>query len=80
MYFQVPCSRASWYLMMKKVKKMVTEILKCVAIAEENTASSEEVSANVANYTEAIKKLTLSIMEFKKLTEQFNEDMDKYKI
>lgn len=51
-----------------------------VAIAEENTASSEEVSANVIYYTEEIKKLTNSIMEFKKLTEQFSEDMDKYKI
>lgn len=51
-----------------------------VSIAEENTAASEEVSANVLYYTENIKNLTHSIMEFKKLTEQFNEDMDKYKI
>lgn len=76
--------------MIETAKKLETEtssisnvygkVESLVAIAEENTAASEEVSANVASYTEAIKTLTESIMEFKKLAEQFNEDMDRYKI
>lgn len=50
------------------------------AIAEENSASSEEVSANVSTYMEQIKRLTTSISDFKKLTSQFQEDIDIYKI
>jgi methyl-accepting chemotaxis protein len=62
------------------ISQVYGKVESLVAIAEENTAASEEVSANVVNYTEDIKKLTTSIMDFKKLTQQFNEDMDKYKI
>lgn len=50
------------------------------AIAEENSASSQEVSANVSTYMEQIKHLTTSISDFKKLTDQFQEDIDIYKI
>lgn len=50
------------------------------AIAEENSASSQEVSANVSTYMEQIKRLTTSITDFKKLTGQFQEDIDIYKI
>ncbi|KAA8672951.1 heme NO-binding domain-containing protein [Clostridium sp. MT-14] len=50
------------------------------AIAEENSASSEEVSANVSNYTNDIKNLMGSIGEFKKITESFKSELDKYKI
>lgn len=50
------------------------------SIAEENSASSQEVSANVSSYTEEIRKLTNSIAQFNKLTEQFSEDIDIYKI
>lgn len=50
------------------------------AIAEENSASSEEVSANVYKYTEEIKKLINNISEFKKITNQFKIDLEKYKI
>jgi methyl-accepting chemotaxis protein len=64
----------------KAMSEVYGKIESLVAIAEENTASSEEVSANVMHYTEDIKNLTNNIKEFKKLTEQFNEDMDKYKI
>ncbi|WP_077368148.1 heme NO-binding domain-containing protein [Anaerosalibacter sp. Marseille-P3206] len=48
------------------------------AIAEENSASSEEVSANVQTYTEEIRKMTASIYEFKKVSIQFSEDLEKY--
>lgn len=50
------------------------------AIAEENSASSEEVSANVSNYTNEIKKLITNIYDFKKITENFKKDLEKYRI
>jgi len=50
------------------------------AIAEENSAASEEVSASVGSYTNEIKKLIDSIFEFKKITSSFKEDLKKYKI
>ena len=50
------------------------------AIAEENSASSEEVSASVINYTNEIKKLIDNIYDFKGITETFKKDLEKYKI
>lgn len=50
------------------------------AIAEENSASSEEVSANVTTYTNEIKKLIDNISDFKAITENFKNDLNKYKI
>lgn len=50
------------------------------AIAQENSASSEEVSANVSSYTNEIKKLIGNIHEFKKITEEFKQELGKYKI
>ncbi|WP_315117209.1 heme NO-binding domain-containing protein [uncultured Clostridium sp.] len=50
------------------------------AIAQENSASSEEVSASVANYTREIKKLVDTIHQFRNITESFKEDLSKYKI
>ncbi|WP_202708144.1 methyl-accepting chemotaxis protein [Sporosalibacterium faouarense] len=50
------------------------------AIAEENSASSEEVSANVTVYTQEIDKMMESIREFKKVSTDFKEDLGKYSI
>jgi methyl-accepting chemotaxis protein len=50
------------------------------AIAEENSASSEEVSASVSNYTNEIKKLISNIYEFRSIKEHFKQDLNKYKI
>ncbi|MEF9952115.1 MAG: heme NO-binding domain-containing protein [Clostridium sp.] len=50
------------------------------AIAEENSASSEEVSASVTTYTHEIKNLTESVNHFQKLTEEFSGEIDIYKI
>jgi methyl-accepting chemotaxis protein len=50
------------------------------AIAEENSASSEEVSASVINYTNEIKKLIENIFDFKGITETFKNDLEKYRI
>jgi len=62
------------------MSEVYSKIESLVSIAEENTAASEEVSSSVLMYTEDIRNLTKSIQEFKQLAEQFNEDMDKYKI
>lgn len=48
------------------------------AIAQENSAASQEVSANVHNYTEEIRRMTENISEFKKLSENFSEDLEQY--
>ncbi|MGH4138702.1 heme NO-binding domain-containing protein [Clostridium sp.] len=64
----------------KSIAKIYETIESLAAIAEENSASSEEVSANVESYTNEIKKLTLSIYEFKKITSSFKDELKKYKI
>lgn len=48
------------------------------AIAEENSASSEEFSANLQTYTEGIRNMTRNIEEFKNVSSQFSEDLEKY--
>ncbi|MBZ4664122.1 MAG: chemotaxis protein [Caloramator sp.] len=60
--------------------KVYEKIESLAAIAEENSASSEEVAANVQSYTEEIKKLIDSIADFKKITEQFSQDINIYRI
>lgn len=48
------------------------------AIAEENSASSQEVSASVQIYTDELSKMTKNIHEFKKVSMQFSQDLEKY--
>ncbi|MBP2033955.1 methyl-accepting chemotaxis protein [Clostridium algifaecis] len=62
------------------IEGIYENIQSLVAIAEENSASSEEVSANVDSYTNEIGKLVEHIGDFKKLTESFKKDLEKYKI
>ena len=50
------------------------------AIAEENSASSEEVSANVTKYTNEINKLVFHIQDFENLTDYFKTELGKYKL
>lgn len=64
----------------ESIAEIYGKIESLAAIAEENSASSEEVSANVATYAEEIKKLTHNISEFKRMTEQFKEDIDLYRL
>lgn len=49
------------------------------AIAEENSASSEEVSANVTKYTNEINKLIYHIHDFTNITDYFKTELGKYK-
>ncbi|NLJ78060.1 MAG: chemotaxis protein [Tissierellia bacterium] len=48
------------------------------AIAEENSASSQEVSANVTNYTDEIQNMIEGITEFKKVSQKFSSDLERY--
>jgi len=62
------------------ISTIYQKIENLAAIAEENSASSQEVSANVTQYTHKIMDMSTNIKEFKKLTEQFKEDLDTYQI
>lgn len=50
------------------------------AIAEENSAATEEASSNVAVYVEQINELTHQINVFDSMIQNFQEDLSKYKI
>lgn len=50
------------------------------AIAEENSASSQEMSANVIEYSNKIKELTDYIEELEKLSHNFKTELGKYSI
>ncbi len=48
------------------------------AIAEENSASTQEVAANIQNYAEEIKNMTENIHEFKKVSIEFSNELERY--
>lgn len=50
------------------------------AIAQENSAATEEASSNVAIYVDQITELTQQIVVFDKMIKNFQEDLSKYKI
>lgn len=64
----------------KSISNIYETIESLAAIAEENSAASEEVSESVGSYTNEIKKLIDSIYEFKKITSSFKDELKKYNI
>lgn len=50
------------------------------AIATENSASTEEVSASVSSYSEEIKKLGTGIGDFNQLTDEFSNYLSEYRV
>lgn len=50
------------------------------AIAQENSAASEEMSANVSEYSERIKELVSHIQRLEELSDLYREELRKYKI
>ncbi|MBN2794362.1 MAG: heme NO-binding domain-containing protein [Clostridia bacterium] len=62
-----------------KIAKVFTNIESLAAIAEENSASSEQVSSNVSVYTDQIKELSNNIKDFKALTNEFSKELSVYK-
>lgn len=50
------------------------------AIAEENSASSQNLNANMMIYSEEVKKLGDSLQDFKKITEEFQGELENHLI
>lgn len=69
---------------LKAEAENITEVFDGVqnlaAIAEENSAATEEASSNVAIYVDQITELTQQITIFDKMIKNFQEDLSKYKI
>jgi methyl-accepting chemotaxis protein len=63
-----------------KINDVCTKIETLAAIAQENSASSQEVSANVSSYTEEIRSILKHISNFKEITKEFSDDISKYAI
>lgn len=64
----------------ESVNRVSNNIESLAAIAQENSASSEEVSANVSTFAEELQNMIVHIKEFKKVTEDFRQDLSKYKL
>lgn len=64
----------------ESISKIYENIEAISSISEENSAFSEEVSASVTNYLGELNKLTSDVDEFKKIAENFRNDLKKYKI
>jgi methyl-accepting chemotaxis protein len=50
------------------------------AIAEENSAATEEASSNVATYVDGTTELTSQVAVFEEMIKNFQEDLGKYKV
>ena len=64
---------------MNGIQQVYGKIESLAAISEENSAASEEVSAAVATYNIKLQDMMDKIGEFKKLTQNFTEDINKYR-
>ncbi len=63
-----------------QLAKVYENIHSLAAIAEENSAASEEMSSNVFEYSERIKDLTHHIHRLEELTTIYNSELKKYVI
>lgn len=62
------------------ISKLFEKLEGLAAIAEENSAASQEASSNVAIYTEEIKKLTSEIAVFDDMIKNFQQDLSQYNV
>lgn len=65
---------------MSSIREVYGKIETLAAAAQENSASSEEVSAAVSTYNIKLQDMLEKIREFKKMTQHFTEDIGKYNI
>ncbi|MBU5677171.1 heme NO-binding domain-containing protein [Alkaliphilus sp. MSJ-5] len=63
-----------------RLNSVIENIHSLASIAEENSAASEEMSANVTQYTEKVSDLSDSIGLFETLINNFKNQLKKYKI
>jgi methyl-accepting chemotaxis protein len=64
----------------ENITQVFDGIQNLAAIAEENSAATEEASSNVAIYVDQINELTKQIVVFDKMIKNFQEDLSKYKV
>lgn len=64
----------------KAVNQVSNKVTSLAAIAQENSASSQQVSANVSTFTTELQSMISRIKEFKHVTENFRQDLAKYKL
>lgn len=62
------------------ISKLFDGIQNLAAIAEENSAATEEASSNVAIYVDQINELTHQISVFDSMIKSFQQDLGNYKI
>lgn len=62
------------------IARVFTNMESLAAIAEENSASAQQVSSNVTSYTEQIHGLSGQVSDFKEITDGFRDDLAQYKI
>ncbi|MBN2897678.1 MAG: heme NO-binding domain-containing protein [Clostridia bacterium] len=62
------------------INKVAENVESLAAIAEENSASSEEVSAFVATFTTELSKIIGDLHEFDKMAEAYKKDLRRYQI
>lgn len=65
---------------MQGVNDAYEKIEAIARISRQNSASTEEVSASVHSYNEKLQDMMEKIGEFKKMTQHFSEDINRYKI
>ncbi len=63
-----------------RLTNVVENIHSLAAIAEENSAASQEMSANVTQYSDKVKDLTEHIALLEALTTNFKQELKKYQI
>ena len=64
----------------KQLASVYENIHSLAAIAQENSASSEEMSANVTEYAERIKELIANIHQMEELTDNYQKELRKYRV
>ena len=64
----------------KHISEVFQNLHTLAAIAEENSASSQEMSANVSEYSDKIKDLTSYVHQLEQVTGGFREELKKYSL
>lgn len=65
---------------MQGINSVYGKIESIAAVSEENSAATEEVSAAVHTYNEKLQDMMEKIGEFKKMAQNFGEDISLYKV
>lgn len=65
---------------MKDINAVYGKIESIAATSEENSAASEEMSAAVSDYNVKLQDMVEKIGEFKKMAQNFSEDINHYKV